>query len=93
MILGQDVLEHHELVKNNFGGNKFPPSRGVLKSFKTNITLRLSAHLATDCTRVVTKSRRQFAINRNFIEEIIQKGLRNGVTEPSGAQIGELRFW
>jgi len=83
MILGQDFLGQHELVKINFGGNKPPLSLGVLKSIKTNITRRLFAHLTTDCTPVVTKSRRQSAVNREFIEETIQKGLRDGVIEPS----------
>ena len=32
---------------------------------------------------VVTKARRQSAVNRKFIEETIQKDLRDGVIEPS----------
>ena len=41
------------------------------------------AHLTTECTPVVTKSRRQPAVNQEFIEETIQKDLRDGVIEPS----------
>jgi len=83
VILGQDFLGQHELVKITFEGNKPPLSLGVLKSVKTNITPRLFAHLTTDCTPVVTKSRRQSAVNREFNEETIQKDLRDGVIEPS----------
>ena len=84
VILGQDFQKLHESVQLNYGGD-LPPlvicGLGVLKIDPPE----LFANLTADCHPVAAKSRRYSTEDREFIENEVQRLLKEGIIEPSNS--------
>ena len=84
VILGQDFQKLHERMQLNYGGD-LPPlvicGLGVLKID----TPELFANLTADCHPVAAKSRRYSTEDREFIENEVQRLLKEGIIEQSNS--------
>lgn len=84
VVLGQDFQKLHESVQLNYGGD-LPPlvicGLGVLKIDPPE----LFGNLTADCHPVASKSRRYSTEDREFIENEVQRLLKEEIIEPSNS--------
>ena len=82
VILGQDILSLHKSLIVEFGGAKPPLSVCGLTTISTTPP-SLFANLKPNCKPIATKSRRYTQSDRKFIDNEIQRLLKEDVIEPS----------
>ena len=66
VILGQDILKVHNLVRISFGGPKPALRISALDRIKTDVALRLFDHLTDECKPIITKSHKHLIANEKI---------------------------
>ena len=84
VIIGTELMEQHESVKINFGGERPPLVLSALNPI--NVTApTLFANLTPDCHPIAVKSRRYSSEDQMFIKTEIDRLLENGIIEASNS--------
>lgn len=84
ILIGHDILGKHSSVVVGFDGNR-PPLNICSLAIAQVLPVSLFSNLSPDCKPIITKSRRHTDEDNKFMNDEIQKLLRENIIEPSSS--------
>lgn len=81
-IIGHDILKQYSQINLSFGGSKPPISICALTPAKVPLPT-LFGNLNKDCKPIATKSRKHSQADKAFIQDEVQRLLKEGIIEES----------